>query len=286
MKKTFTIISIFTVSILLTTGFIKKYNSGIAGYTGAPGEQTCAGGGCHGGGVSGTQTITINSLPTFSNNEYIPGTVYNLSLTISGAGSSFTKFGFGCEALNTSNVNTGTLQTAGSGVTFQNAPNGRRNATHTSGKLGTGGATFTFQWKAPAAGEGDAVFYYCGNAVNGNGSTGGDLPIPGSYTVTEGVATVTTGINETSANIVSQVSLFPNPASDYATVSYLLKETKSVSIELTDLKGKLIKNLSIENQKPGSYEKVISLQGMDKGIYFMKVSSGAGQAAQKMLIVN
>lgn len=287
MKKIFTILVASAITLSLSTAFVTKSNSGMAGYTGSPGEQTCAGGGCHGGGASGAQTITVTSIPTFSNNEYVPGTTYSISVTISGAGAAFTKFGFGCEILNSSNVNTGTLQTVGSGVALQNAANGRRNATHTSGKLGSGGATFTFNWKAPAVGAGDAMFYYCGNAVNNNGSTTGDLPIPGSFTLNEGIVTntVTTGLTEKNATVVSKVEVFPNPSSDYVTVSYSLKESKVVSVELFDINGKMLQTLSEANQQAGSYEKVISLQGVEKGIYFIRINSNGQQASQKMLIV-
>ena len=282
MKKIITTFSVFTISCFLSTAFIVKDSNGKAGYTSSPGEQNCSA--CHGGGSSATSGVTVSATPSFTNDEYIPGTVYNVTLTVAASG--FTRFGFGCEVLNTSNTNIGTLQSAGTGVKFVNAFNSRRNATHTSAQTGSSGQyAFTFQWVAPAVGQGDAIFYYCGNAVNGNGNTSGDLPIPGSYTVNEGTPTVTTSISNIKAEPVSTVRVFPNPTSDYVSVAFALKTNTQVLAELIDVSGKRIKTLVNENQAAGNFEKTISLDGIDAGVYFVKVSGNGAKLSQTMLLV-
>jgi hypothetical protein len=48
------------------------------------------------------------------------------------------------------------------------------------------GVSWQFQWQAPGAGSGPVVFYWCGNACNGNNSTSGDAVCRDSLVVTEG----------------------------------------------------------------------------------------------------
>lgn len=284
MKRTLTYLVLPVLALAVSSAMLMKDSSGKAGFTGSPGESTCGAGGCHGGGSSAASGVTVSATPSFSNNEYIPGTTYNVTLTVGATG--FTRFGFGCEILNSANANSGTMQTAGTGVKFVNAGNGRRNATHTTPKSGSNNqGVFTFQWVAPAAGDGDAVFYYCGNAVNFTGSTSGDLPIPGTYTVTEGVPTVTTGVN-TNVATISKVSVFPNPASDNLTISYSLQQAQSVGIELYDLNGKQVKAFTAENTTPGSYEKTIGVKDLERGVYFVRLTSNGKKATQKMVVVN
>jgi hypothetical protein len=283
MKKTITLATLALLTFLLTTAFITKINNnGVAGYAGSPGESNC--GACHGGGSSITSGVTVSATPSFSNNEYIPGTVYNVSVSVQATG--FTRFGLGCEILNTSSANAGTMQAAGAGVKFLNAGNGQRNAVHSAVKtVSSGAGVFSFQWVAPAQGEGDVTFYYCGNAVNGNNNTSGDLPIAGNMMLTEGVVTITTSIGN-SEMPVSKISVFPNPATDYLTVSYFASKNTNLSAELFDINGKKIKSLMNENQTPGIHEKTISLQGIEPGIYFVKLNSDGKKVSQKMIVKN
>ena len=143
MKKTLLSFSLILIAILGSSAFIKKSSSGIAGYTGSPGEGTCAN--CHNGGSSASSGITITAVPAFSVNinsetEYQPDTTYQI--TIETAASGFSKYGFGCEILTPSVTNSGTMSAPGAGVKFLNS-GAKRNAVHTTAKNGTS-AQFTF----------------------------------------------------------------------------------------------------------------------------------------------
>jgi hypothetical protein len=262
-------------------------NNGKAGYTGAPGEQTCAGGGCHNGGSSASKGVTITAVPSFSNNEYYPDSTYNVSVIV--AATSFTRFGFACEALNSSNASSGSMASPGTGVKIVNAFNGRQNATHTAPKSAPSNqATFTFKWTAPSAGEGDITFYTCCNAVNYNGNILGDLPIPYSYLISEGTPpapTNTTGITENIAAL-RDVAVFPNPTSDFSNISYSLVQTKQITVELAEISGKQVKVFSNKTQYPGNHSEILDIRGIAKGAYFIKVTSHNEKLSQKMLIVN
>jgi hypothetical protein len=287
MKKIITTSLIFILVLALSSAVVKKDSSGKAGYTGSPGEPTCSGGGgCHNGGTSSATNVSITASPSFSLNQYYPDSVYTVSVTVNATG--FSRFGFGCEVLNTLNVNTGTLQTPGAGVKIINTT--RRNMTHSTPKINTNSATFTFNWVAPAAGNANAIFYVCGNAVNGNGNTSGDLPIPYSYTITEGTppasTVVTSSAKEIQNNVLRLLDLFPNPSSGLTNISYQLTSSKNIQIDLIDLNGKVVKPLLNENQTTGAHSHILNLTDVPKGVYFVKLSANQEKLSQKLIVLN
>ena len=285
MKKTITVIILSIATITLCTAFIIKNSNGKSGYTGSPSEATCAN--CHGGGTSAAKSISITASPAFIQDKYLPDSAYTVSITVNATG--FSEFGFGCEILNMFNLSIGNMQTAGPGVQFLNAGNGRKNATHTTSKVGTNSATFTFTWIAPSAGGSDAIFYVCGNAVNGNNAMSGDLPIPYSYSITEGVAPTPTNnvsFEKTENYSISKFYVAPNPTQDFTKISYFLNESKNIQIELVEISGKIIKEFVNEVQIAGPHNQLLDLTMVAPGIYFIKATANGQKITQKLISIN
>jgi hypothetical protein len=282
MKK-FGLIFFTLVSVLITSSAFVSFKSsnGIAGYTGSPGEGTCsaANGGCHSVGATSTVSgLTLTSSPAFVANQYIPGTVYTISLSVGASG--YTRFGFGCEVLNVSNVNTGTLQAASVGTKFLTAGNGRRNAVQNGTQLGPNDDfTFVFNWVAPAAGSGNATFYYVGNAVNGSGSSGDFVIPPASLSLTEDVSALGSKAPQQQA---ITISVYPNPAQGLVNITYNTNE--SAKIGVFDIHGKLIKAITDEDVV-GNNTRLVDITQLNKGVYFLRLSTATKQT-QKLLIVN
>ncbi|MGZ3931573.1 MAG: choice-of-anchor V domain-containing protein, partial [Bacteroidia bacterium] len=204
--------SIPTLSVILVTAsaFVRISSGGIVGVTGSPGETNCAN--CHGGG-GGTTVVSITGTPAFSANQYNPGQTYTVNVTV--ANNSFTKFGFDCEVLTTTNTNAGSMTTALSGVQFANSGT-RKNATQTAPKAGTGTCTFSFVWVAPASGT--AKIFAAGNAVNNDGSTSGDTPGSANLVLTANA----TGVEDHVAAASHGLSVFPNPVNGDFRMQYTL----------------------------------------------------------------
>ncbi len=286
MKKNISLYSSLIIIFVLSVASINSRNSsGRAGNTGSPGEGTCSAGsgGCHSGGSSSVAGVTLVANPAFTNNSYIPGTVYTVSLTVGALG--FSNFGFGCEALNSANTNAGTLQNAGPGVKFLVAGNGRNNAVQNSTQSGNGAYTFTFDWQAPANNTGTVRFFYCGNAVNGTGGTGGDLGLPGSLTLTEASAI---GLSELDAKSVPvSIQAFPNPARDFVQISYELFSSGLMQVELINLKGERVRQLSNVLENAGTHQHFVSLKDVESGLYIVRVKTDKGLVGQtKLTVVN
>lgn len=256
-----------------STAFIIS-SGGIINQTGSPGEGNC--GGCHGGG-QGTTVISISASPGFTSSQYVPGQTYTVSLTVSNF--FYNKFGFDAEILDPSNVNIGNITTALAGVQIVNST--RKNVTHTGPKTGAGSATFQFVWVAPLTGT--AIVYFTGNAIDGNGGTGGDTPGGGAFTFTPDLSS---GFNEAVASGISGLNVYPNPVKSEFNISYNLIESGTVKAALYDLKGKEIAEISNENQESGKqFIRGELPEGLARGVYFVKLSSNEKQQIQRLIIV-
>lgn len=290
MKNTLLSLLLIFTALLGSSAFIIKSSNSIAGYTGSPGEGTCSNPGCHNGGTSSSSGITITAVPAFSVNinsdsEYMPDSTYQITIETTANG--FSKYGFGCEILTPSATNSGTMFAAGAGVKFLNS-GAKRNAVHTTAKNGNT-AQFTFKWTAPSSG--DATIYAIGNAVNGNGSTSGDFVIsPTSLNLVPAPTPVDTtidlvNIREIKTGLVSQVSVFPNPAVGITQISYYLETPKHIRIELVNINGSLVKALYDDRESAGQHSQILNLQNVSSGVYFIKLNADTKMASQKLIVI-
>jgi hypothetical protein len=284
MNRSFTLFLFFSVVILIGTSSSVLKNNGVAGYTGSPGEPNCGASGCHGGGSSSASSVSVSANPAFNNGLYFPDSTYQITVSVNAAG--FSRFGFGCEILDSTNSNAGTMQTAGSGVKFLNI--GRVNAVHTSPKFGINGTTFTFTWVAPS--DGKVNFYIYGNAVNFNNNTSGDLPIPFyDFLYPESVPEPTVVVNpdniNENKNSITSVVVYPNPSSDFAQINYQVNAGALINIEVLDLNGRSTGISYSEKQFAGSHSRLIDLRSLSSGVYFVRVSADGRKSSQKLITV-
>lgn len=145
-----------------------------AGFTGAPGEFTCAE--CHVAESQGSGQTTLTVPP-----NYVPGQTYQIAVHHINNDPSRVRWGFELTALDDGDQKAGELQSIDSLTQVLNNQGPGQNKQyieHTS--LGTfygqtGGADWTFNWTAPATDVGRVTFYVAGNQANGDGNTSGDI---------------------------------------------------------------------------------------------------------------
>jgi hypothetical protein len=275
MRKNLLVTFISLLVFIGSSAFILKSSGGIVGVTGSPGEGTCAG--CHSGGA-GSTSVSVSASPAFTLNQYVPGQTYTLTITVSNA--AFTRWGFDCEILTSTNTNAGTMTTALSGVKFLNS-GARKNATQTTPLVSAGSGNFSFTWVAPVSGN--ATIYATGNAVNGNGSTSGDAPGQTSLALT---AASTAGVNEMVASGFSGINIFPNPVISEIKLRYNLIESGHVKVNLVDLQGKEVLLLNSEHQPAGAHSLSTEIPlGLPKGIYFVQLSLDQKQVTRRLIIL-
>lgn len=274
MKKTFFTILAFS-GFMVMAGLSVLNSGGKTNSTGSPGEGKC--GDCHSGG-GGQTAVTISS--NIPSNQYVPGQTYNITVTVSN--SNFSNFGFAAEVLHAStNDNSGTIANPGTGVQVQNSMGGRKTATHTSPKSGTGTADFTFEWTAPSTPD-TVKIYAIGNAVNLNGGTSGDSPAQ-SATVIALTPQIPSSTN--TAQNQTKLQVFPNPTTDLLHIQ-LPFTNQYATIQLLDLQGKSIATLF--NQALESNQNVLTLSIPDhlpNGNYILYISNAQSQAFSQKVII-
>ncbi len=164
------------LSTNITTRRVHAFSAGPpAGYTGAPGEEPEACAECHVSPDAGTGTISITAPQT-----YVPGQTYPITVTHTNPDPTRQRWGFQLTALDTSDEKAGDLQST-NGLTQvlnnQGPGSKRQYIEHTaSGTFvsQSNGATWTFNWTAPAEDIGPVTFYAAGNQANNDGNTSGD----------------------------------------------------------------------------------------------------------------
>lgn len=268
MKKIFTLSLVTLFSWLLLTSAYEN-ESGKAGYTGSPGETTCSTLGCHNAFAPNTQggSVTV-SAPGMTDWQYVPGETYTISVTVEESKRSL--FGFGFEALTSSNDNAGNLIAgAGSHILTRFVQGvSRRNVTHQLDAGATSDShTFTFTWEAPATDMGNITFYCAGNAANGNGTTSGDHIYSTSQVITPAN---TVGINELANRV--ELSLFPNPAKDLLNVRFGTAREGRVDILLYDTMGRRVMNVLSQELPAGDHAKTADISALPRGQYIAHVS--------------
>ncbi|MBK9285626.1 MAG: T9SS type A sorting domain-containing protein [Sphingobacteriaceae bacterium] len=273
MSKKISIVIVIIVSFSLLA-FKGLFSSGKTDSTGSPNEGTCSS--CHGGG-SGATTISITTVPAFTNNVFDPSTNYTVSVTLSN--SNFNAYGFACEILGQGNQSVGTMTNAGTGVQFATGVFGRRTATHTTPKNGTGTATFNFEWISPAFGF--ANFYVAGIAANLNANTSGDAP---ANTVLSASNTVTF-INKEEFVDLSSFRIFPSPANGLICMSWNQLQESKIKAEVFSLSGALIKELFNENKLAGDHKHIADIDNLQAGLYFIRISNESKTISQKLFSV-
>ncbi len=147
-----------------------------AGYTGAPQEEPEACAECHVPPDAGTGKIFITAPQT-----YVPGQTYPITVTHQNIDPTRLRWGFQLTVLDTaSDEKAGELQSI-NGLTqvLNNAGPGsaRQYIEHTAAGTFVGqqnGASWTFNWTAPATDVGPVTFYAAGNHANNDGNTSGD----------------------------------------------------------------------------------------------------------------
>jgi hypothetical protein len=85
-------------------------------------------------------------------------------------------------------------------------------------------------------------------------------------------ATALTSLNDTPLS-KTDLTCFPNPASDVLTLRFDLKESENLGIQIFDYQGVMLKNFNNQIFQKGQNEKVLSVSELPQGAYIVKLSS-------------
>ncbi|HZN00764.1 MAG TPA: PQQ-dependent sugar dehydrogenase, partial [Pyrinomonadaceae bacterium] len=214
-----------------------------AGYTGAPQEEPEACAECHVPPDAGTGKIFITAPQT-----YVPGQTYPITVTHQNIDPTRLRWGFQLTVLDTaSDEKAGELQSI-NGLTqvLNNAGPGsaRQYIEHTAAGTFVGqqnGASWTFNWTAPATDVGPVTFYAAGNHANNDGNTSGDYIYRTFVVSAPASSTPDFSISVSPASR----SIVPGGSATYTvTITPLAGFTGQVNLTTTPLPGGVVSDFS------------------------------------------
>ena len=82
---------------------------------------------------------------------------------------------------------------------------------------------------------------------------------------------------------MEQVSIYPNPASDYINIDANLTSMKSLNLTLLDYSGRIVKKVSYNDSM---VNESIYVGDLAKGAYILEVKAGEYKGTQKLIITN
>ena len=75
----------------------------------------------------------------------------------------------------------------------------------------------------------------------------------------------------------SELSLFPNPAAEEATVRFALDEATQVEATVLDMFGRTVRKLDLGNLSAGNQQFSVETAGLPSGVYSLQLSNGRGR---------
>jgi len=92
----------------------------------------------------------------------------------------------------------------------------------------------------------------------------------------------TTGITEQAA--ADNVSVYPNPMSNNATVSFNLAESNAVGVVLMNSLGQMVLNENLGTMSTGDHTYLLNVESLSNGLYFLNVTVGENVITKKVSI--
>lgn len=259
MKKNY-LFKPFLFLIPVTALTLFSFSGGVGGTrSGSPGDggTTCSI--CHAPGADfGTSAMITTNIPATG---YNTNTDYSVTVT---ATSTAPGHGFQLTAERTSdNGKVGTFIDDG-GVTSRVQDAGER-ISHSN----RNNSTWTFTWRSPATNEGEVRFYASVNAVNNNGSNGGDEVVTA---MSEPVQVL--GISQTR---LLEFRMFPNPSSSVVNIQ-LPSGTDRAVAGVYDYTGREIISRTVTTT-----DRELDVSNLASGIYIIRVTAGDKIGAQRFI---
>ena len=84
----------------------------------------------------------------------------------------------------------------------------------------------------------------------------------------------------------SMFIVYPNPAHEFIFISYSLVKSENVKIDLFDLTGRKVSDISNKKQEDGEHLEFVNLaeKNLQSGVYFLKISVGDKEENQKIVV--
>lgn len=101
------------------------------------------------------------------------------------------------------------------------------------------------------------------------------IPATGTWAIIDDLTLGPIVSVEEQTNILEMEQVYPQPASAYLNLIYVVTKTADCSLSLYDITGKEVKNIfRNEKQSPGRYKAELGLHDLSPGLYFVQLKTG------------
>ena len=252
------------IALVFAVSIGSAHNSFTGGYSGSPGQQSCASS-CH-GGTGGTLVVT--GFPT----SYKPSQAYRI-VVLHSSGSSIVNVNATTRLGSTANVG-GTFAALTNAALFTGADGGIYAGTHAVDSV-------VFQWTAPAKGSGAVNFYLSGFQGTTRSSSGQ------SNQVTLRSSEVLAGVAEQPGLPRATVLMnnYPNPFNPSTRIRYGLAHDSRVTLMVFNMLGQRVAELENGAQAAGYHE--VMFEGIDlpSGMYLYRLTTEDFDQTKRFLLL-
>ncbi len=91
-----------------------------------------------------------------------------------------------------------------------------------------------------------------------------------------------TGVDE--LKNINSFSMYPNPAQSTITLDFSIVQTAEVNINIIDITGRIVKEVSRENFATGANSVTVDIADLNNGFYFVNIQSLQGSKTSRLLI--
>ena len=84
-------------------------------------------------------------------------------------------------------------------------------------------------------------------------------------------------------NGLEDLTVYPNPTTDYVNVEFSLQEAENVTFQLMDLTGKMLKQTSMDGIA-GTNQFRFDIQGVSQGLYLLEIVTDSGKSVRKISV--
>jgi transforming growth factor-beta-induced protein len=121
--------------------------------------------------------------------------------------------------------------------------------------------------------------------INASNVTSADIDTDnGVVHVIDAVLTPSTGIRDIVTETVD-VSIYPNPASDFINVKYELESASEIRLEMYDMTGQQVRIQDEGFSYEGTYNVEVPVNDLKSGMYLLIINTGNIQVANKVRVV-
>jgi len=90
---------------------------------------------------------------------------------------------------------------------------------------------------------------------------------------------------ENVSSVISQSSVYPNPATDHTTIAFLLESSASVGVQVVDAMGRVVYSIAEQKMNAGTQVVEINTTSFAAGIYTIKVQAENGSISERFSVI-